>query len=188
MAQKKNEMRIGEAEKKITILNKKVYGMADVLVEIANSVKKLVSESEENQKKGIQSVLTGSSSHNEGGKLKGKENAPLEVSEFDDFSAFRRDGHERLKFNRFEMPVFCGEKPDAWVYKAETYFDIHSLTELEKVKISICSFDPDTVDWFRYAHNRKAILTWTELKQRIFYRFRPSQERNLTSRFLAIKQ
>lgn len=93
-----------------------------------------------------------------------------------------------MKFKRFEMPIFCGEKPDAWVYEAETYFDMHSLTELEKVKVSICTFDPDTVDWFRYAHNRKAILTWPELKKRIFDRFRPSQEGNLMSRFLAIKQ
>lgn len=86
------------------------------------------------------------------------------------------------------MPTFCGEKPDAWVYKAETYFDMHQLTELEKVKVAICSFDSDTVDWFRHAHNRKPILNWPELKQRMFDRFRPSQEGNLMSRFLGVKQ
>lgn len=98
-------------------------------------------------------------------------------------SSFRREGSDRLKFKRFEMPAFCGEKTDAWVYKVETYFYMHHLTELEKVKISICSFDYDIVDWFRYAHNRKAILTWPELKQRLFNQFRPSHEESLMAWF-----
>lgn len=146
-----------------------------LLADISNSVKRLLMESEESKKKEVQPVLTESSTHKE----KEKENTSSESSEMGNVAVFKCEGAERLKFKRFEMTIFCGEKPDAWVYKAETYFDMHQLSKFEKMKVSICSLDPDTVDWFRYAHNRKAILSWSELKARIFNRFRPSQEGNL---------
>lgn len=169
-------------------MDKKVDGLSLMIAEIAASVNRLVVESDEYKKREVQSVLTGSFSQNGSSKLMGKENVEFDKSEMDSLSAFCGDGTDRLKFKRIEMPVFCGEKSNAWVYKAVTYFDVHRLTELEKVEISICSFDPNTVDWFRYAHKRKAILSWQEMKQRIFDRFQPSQEGNLMSRFLSIKQ
>lgn len=62
------------------------------------------------------------------------------------------------------MPIFVDENPESWVYRAEHYFYIHELNEMEKVKVAVVSFAPDEVDWFQWSNNRKLIETWEELK------------------------
>lgn len=57
------------------------------------------------------------------------------------------------------MPIFSGENPDSWVYRAKHFFEIHKLDDLEKIKVAIIAFAPDVVDWFRWVHNRQPILT-----------------------------
>ncbi|TYK19856.1 ty3-gypsy retrotransposon protein [Cucumis melo var. makuwa] len=44
--------------------------------------------------------------------------------------------HDRNKFKKIEMPVFTGEDPDSWLFRAERYFQIHKLTESEKMLVS----------------------------------------------------
>lgn len=118
-------MRIEKAEKNIFTLDKKMNGIASMLADIMDLVKRLVSESEENKKKEVEPIMLGSSSHADTARKKTKENMTSENSEVRSMAAFRREGSERLKFKRFEMPIFYGEKSDVWVYKAETYFEIH---------------------------------------------------------------
>lgn len=47
------------------------------------------------------------------------------------------------------MSIFSGERPDSWVYGVKHFFDIHELSEDEKVKVTVVAFAPDVVDWFR---------------------------------------
>lgn len=105
-------------------------------------------------------------------------------------SSHRRSGNEvdRSKYKRLEMPILSGENPDSWVYRAEHYFEIHELDDLEKIKVAIIAFAPDGVDWFRWTHNRRPILTWEALKERLFSLFRPAQEGMLLSQLLRIQQ
>lgn len=43
------------------------------------------------------------------------------------------DGNtKRIKF-KVEMPVFNGEDPDSWLFRADIYFQIHKLTDAEKL-------------------------------------------------------
>lgn len=95
---------------------------------------------------------------------------------------------DRGKLKRLEMPVFTGKNPDSWLFRAETYFEIHQLTDEEKIKVSIVSFDEWVVDWYHWAHNRKKFRDWADLKARLFKRFRPTQEGSLCERLLSIKQ
>lgn len=74
------------------------------------------------------------------------------------------------------------------MYRAEHFFEIHKLTEEEKIKVAIISFDHNSVDWYRWSHNQSPIESWAELERRMFVRFRSSREGSLTRRFLAIKQ
>lgn len=73
-------------------------------------------------------------------------------------------GLDKSKYKRLEMPIFVDENPESWVYRAEHYFYIHELNEMEKVKVAVVSFAPDEVDWFQWSNNRKLIETWEELK------------------------
>lgn len=57
-------------------------------------------------------------------------------------------GVERRKYKHLEMPIFLGEHPDSWVHRAEHYFEIHELSDDEKIKVAIIAFAPNVVDWF----------------------------------------
>ena len=51
-----------------------------------------------------------------------------------------KKNNDRNKFKKVEMPVFNGEDPDSWLSRADRYFQIHKLTELEKMIVAIISF------------------------------------------------
>lgn len=53
---------------------------------------------------------------------------------------------DKGKYKRLEMPIFKGDPPESWVYRAEHYFEIHELTDEEKIKVAIISFDHNSVD------------------------------------------
>lgn len=99
----------------------------------------------------------------------------------------RWGGVDQSKYKRLEMPIFFGENPNSWVYRAEHYFKIHELADLEKIKVAIIAFAPNVVDCFRWMHDRWPILTMEALKERLFCRFRPTQEGMLLSRLLRIQ-
>lgn len=169
-----NEKNMREMKEMITNLTKVVEGFA---VDLRETKRELQSY-----------VVTKSATQSSKGKEKVGEQSTAEMNEDDDDEEITPHTGERLKFKRLEMPVFNGEHPDSWVYRAETYFEMHYLTEREKVKVSVISFEPDIVDWFCWANKRRRIKSWEELKSRLFSRFRPPQEGTLMARFLALKQ
>ncbi|TYK03081.1 ty3-gypsy retrotransposon protein [Cucumis melo var. makuwa] len=97
-------------------------------------------------------------------------------------------GQERIKFKKLEMPVFNSEDPEGWFYRAEHYFQMHLLSEREKLKIAVVSLEGRGLSWFRWAENRKRFRSWRELKERMYNRFRCRDFGTACARFLAIKQ
>lgn len=67
--------------------------------------------------------------------------------------AWRRPQQVQL----FKRPFFTGVNPDSWLFRAERYFEIHQLSEWEKITETIISFDEYVVDWYQWPHNRKII-------------------------------
>ncbi|KAA0036991.1 ty3-gypsy retrotransposon protein [Cucumis melo var. makuwa] len=82
---------------------------------------------------------------------------------------------ERSKFKKVEMPVFTGNDPDSWLFRADRYFQIHKLTDAEKMTVSIISFDGPALDWFRSQEQRNKFADWSNLKSRLLERFRSIQ-------------
>ncbi|XP_050942545.1 uncharacterized protein LOC127149990 [Cucumis melo] len=66
---------------------------------------------------------------------------------------------DRSKFKKVEMPVFSGEDPDSWLFRAERYFQIHKLTESEKMLVSTISFDGPALNWYRSQEERDKFLS-----------------------------
>ncbi|KAA0037917.1 ty3-gypsy retrotransposon protein [Cucumis melo var. makuwa] len=97
-------------------------------------------------------------------------------------------GQKRIKFKKLEMPVFNGEDPEGWFYRAEHYFQMHLLNEREKLEIAVVSLEGRGLNWFRWAENRKRFRSWRELKERMYNRFRCRDFGTACARFLAIKQ
>ena len=48
-----------------------------------------------------------------------------------------------------EMPVFSGDNPDWWVFRAERYFIVNQLAKREKLVAVGVSLDGDALSWFQ---------------------------------------
>ncbi|XP_022154744.1 uncharacterized protein LOC111021922 [Momordica charantia] len=97
-------------------------------------------------------------------------------------------GVERNKFKKVEMPVFTGDDPNSWLFRAERYFEINHLSEEEKMTVTIISFEGAAMKWYCWSENRQPFADWNNLKTRMFERFSDSKDQNLLSRFLSIKK
>ncbi|KAA0038303.1 transposon Tf2-1 polyprotein isoform X1 [Cucumis melo var. makuwa] len=94
--------------------------------------------------------------------------------------------HDRNKFKKIEMPVFTGEDPDSWL--PERYFQIHKLTESEKMLVSTVSFDGPTLNWYISQEERDKFTNWSNMKERLLVRFQSNKDGTLCGQFLRIKQ
>lgn len=167
---------------------KNIREMKEMIVDPTKAVEGFSADLRETKRELQLSAVTKSASQSSKGKEKVGEHIVPQKNEDDDDEDLTSPTGERLKFKRLKMPAFSGEHLDSWVYQAEMYFETHYLTECEKVKVSVISFDPDIVDWFCWANKRRQIKTWEELKSRLFSRFQPPQEGTLMARFLVLKQ
>ncbi|KAL4038207.1 hypothetical protein IC575_001815 [Cucumis melo] len=95
---------------------------------------------------------------------------------------------DRNKFKKVEMPVFAGEDPDSWLFRAERYFQIHKLSDSEKMLVSTISFDGPAFNWYRSQEEREKFISWSNLKERLLVRFRSSRDGTVLGKFLRVKQ
>ena len=95
---------------------------------------------------------------------------------------------DRNKFKKVEMPIFNGDDPDSWLFRAERYFQIHKLTDFEKMTVATISFEGPVLNWYRSQEERDKFIDWTNLKERVLVRFRSTREGSLYGRFLRIQQ
>ncbi|KAL0540685.1 hypothetical protein IC582_020695 [Cucumis melo] len=132
-------------------------------------------------------------------KAKGKESDASSSRMIESDRNFRADGSERRndsddsfpdrnKFKKIEMPIFTGEDPDSWLFRAERYFQIHRLTESEKLLVSTVSFDGPALNWYRSQEERDKFTSWSNMKERLLVRFRSNKDGTLSGQFLRIKQ
>lgn len=50
------------------------------------------------------------------------------------------------------MPIFAGENPESWVYRAKHFFEINDLANDKKVKVARVSFgQDDEVNGFKWS-------------------------------------
>ena len=87
-----------------------------------------------------------------------------------------------------EMPVFTGENPDGWIFRANRYFATYRLTEEEKLVVATMNLDGDALSWYQWTDSREAFGSWENLKKRLLLHFRPTQEGSLCEKFLAVRQ
>lgn len=85
-----------------------------------------------------------------------------------------QDKINKSKYKCLEMHILTRENSDAWLYRAERYFEIHELFDSEKMKVFVISSRHNEVDWYRWTHNRKMTVSWEDLNRWMFQRYRPT--------------
>ena len=55
----------------------------------------------------------------------------------------------KIQCRGLEMPIFEGENPDDWIFRAEQYFEVNQLSENEKVETVALCFKAGALVWFQ---------------------------------------
>ncbi|TYK26802.1 retrotransposon protein [Cucumis melo var. makuwa] len=173
MAQKEWEDRLDMNEKEI----KELKGM---MLSILKSMENLSEKVKESSRAKLREESCASNGFGPKGKVK--------IGETDMTLGFAKGSSDKSKYKKLKIPVFSGENPESWTYQAEHNFDINELADEEKVKVAIVSFGEDTVNWFRWSNNRKKVMSWEDLKRRMFKHFKAPEEGSLEARHIRIKQ
>ncbi|XP_052185288.1 uncharacterized protein LOC127796925 [Diospyros lotus] len=97
---------------------------------------------------------------------------------------WRSEGRGR----RLEMPLFEGEDPDGWIFRADRYFAVNGLTEEEKMDTAALCLEGVALSWFQWEEKQRRVRSWEDFKFLIRNRFRPTQEGSIEERFLALRQ
>ncbi|KAL0533794.1 hypothetical protein IC582_028065 [Cucumis melo] len=214
MVQTRIEERLECIDQEIAGMKKelsKVSAIEVSLNEIAKSIDLMRLQSEKQQQLLFTIIETSSrerstmsgqvteSTAKESEKVKGKESDASSSRAADsdrNFGADRNDRridsddnfHDQNKFKKIEMPVFTGEDPDSWLFRAERYFQIHKLTESKKMLVSTVSFDGPALNWYRSQEERDKFTSWSNMKERLLVRFRSNKDGTISGQFLRIKQ
>lgn len=69
------------------------------------------------------------------------------------------------------MPIFAGENPEGWIFRAKRYFVINRLTGAEKLEAAVISLDGDALAWFQWEDRRQLMRLWSGLKVNLLHRF-----------------
>ena len=64
------------------------------------------------------------------------------------------------------MSMLHENDPDSWLSRADRYFQIHKLTNSEKMTVAVVSFDGATLDWYRSHEEQEPFANWADLKKR----------------------
>lgn len=91
-------------------------------------------------------------------------------------------------YRKLELPLFNGVDPDSWIFRAERYFRMNKLDDVERAVAAGVCMEGAALSWFQWEDGRRPMHNWTELKRRLLERFRDTQYGTLHQRFLAIKQ
>lgn len=81
-------------------------------------------------------------------------------------------GGSNWHFRKLNMPLFDGTNPDAWILRAERYFQFYGLQEKEKIEAAVLvALEGDTLLWYQWEHRRRPIRDWEDLKTVVLRQF-----------------
>ncbi|KAF4402326.1 hypothetical protein G4B88_003247 [Cannabis sativa] len=89
---------------------------------------------------------------------------------------------------KIELPVFSGDDPDEWTFRADRYFGLQRLNPTEQLEAAVLCLEGAALRWFRWENSRQPINSWEELKEMVIRRFRPAHEGTVYDRFFQLQQ
>ncbi|XP_052170614.1 uncharacterized protein LOC127786905 [Diospyros lotus] len=63
-----------------------------------------------------------------------------------------------------EIPISEGDDSDGWVFRAERYFIVNQLSNVEKLETTALCVEGAALSWFQWEQRRRRVRSWAELK------------------------
>ncbi|KAL5564770.1 hypothetical protein UlMin_027934 [Ulmus minor] len=102
-------------------------------------------------------------------------------------SGFDR-GRLEHRGKKLELPLFEGDNPFGWLFRADRYFAVNAITEGEKVYAASVCLEGPALNWFQWVDSQTPFRSWREFRAAVLQRFGRAQEGDPTEQLLGIKQ
>ena len=87
-----------------------------------------------------------------------------------------------------ELPIFSGDDPTGWLFRAERYFAINGITVEKRVISAAVCMEGMALVWFQWVEARKPNLSWGEFQNMLLERFRSSQDGTAYEELIGLRQ
>lgn len=89
---------------------------------------------------------------------------------------------------KLELPIVDGEGADSLIFRAERYYNINHLSQMEKLEaVGVC-FEGEAQAWLRFEEREKPFESWENLKIQISTVFAGLKDGSLLNRPFVVKQ
>lgn len=96
--------------------------------------------------------------------------------------------HPRIEHRgkKLELPLFQGEDPHGWLFRAERYFTINGIEGGERVIAASICMEGRALGWYQWLDTQEPFVDWEDLREAILLRFGRSKEGDPTERLMAL--
>lgn len=92
------------------------------------------------------------------------------------------------KGKKLELPLFHGEDPHGWLFRAERYFAINDVDEDDKVLAASVCMEGKALGWYQWLDAQELFVDCRDLQEAILHRFSRLCERDPTEKLMALRQ
>ncbi|KAL5547693.1 hypothetical protein UlMin_002924 [Ulmus minor] len=89
---------------------------------------------------------------------------------------------------KLELPLFEGDDPFGWLFRADRYFTVNGIAEGEKVYAASVCLEGPALNWFQWVDSQTPFRSWRDFRAAVLQRFGRAQEGDPTEQLLGIKQ
>lgn len=88
---------------------------------------------------------------------------------------------------RIEIPMFGGEDPIGWIFRADKYFFVNCFRAEDKVQaVGVC-MEGLTLTWLQWEEARGLFGSWEEFKETLIERFQLTREGTTYKELLSLR-
>lgn len=79
----------------------------------------------------------------------------------------RQRGRGDFRGKKLELPLFHGENPYGWVFRAERYFAMNDIEDEERILAASVCMEGRALGWFQWVDAQDPFASWRELRTAI---------------------
>ncbi|KAL5564072.1 hypothetical protein UlMin_033819 [Ulmus minor] len=89
---------------------------------------------------------------------------------------------------KLELPLFKGENPHGWIFRAEIYFAYRGVEETKKIIVATICLEGRALSWYLSADAKTSFHSWPEFRAALLARFSHLGDEDPTEQLLALRQ
>ncbi|KAL5555888.1 hypothetical protein UlMin_038124 [Ulmus minor] len=89
---------------------------------------------------------------------------------------------------KLKLPLFEGENPHGWIFRAERYFAYRGVEETEKITVATICLEGKALSWYLWADAKTPFQSWPGFRAALLARFSHLGDEDPTEQLLALRQ